>query len=136
MTAKRLTQAVALALAVAAFVFVSLQPGATIEQYDENGQIISSVTSIALLNMRPMILASVILAVLFTAIPFAPQGRSRPATTVVSAVLMVLLTFVAVASASNWFIVPAAVASVAAVFMPAASRSRSRSESAASSRAA
>ncbi len=115
---RRWVQLAALVLAVAAFVVVSLLPGYVSQTFDENGQLISSTTSILLFSMHPVLLATLILAVLFTAIPFLPQVSGRESVTTVAATLMVVLSFVAVIGAANWFVVPAAIASVIAAFLP------------------
>lgn len=125
MTATRTAQIVSFSLVLLAAAIISLRTGYVGSTIDpDTGEVISTTTQLVLFNMDPKVAATLIAALLLTAVPPLIRGRRMPLTTVCVAGLMVTLAIVTTIWIVGWFILPAAIATVIAATLPITRRER------------
>lgn len=126
-TVQRVVQFAACALAIVAASVIALLPGSVENTVDSHGNITSTTTTIALFNMDQKVAATLVVAILLTAVPLLVRGRGWRPVTISVAILMVVLAALTTLWIVGWFIVPAAVLSVIAACLPTTARRRSAS---------
>lgn len=112
-TTRRVLQIGSLLLALAAAVYLSLQPGYTESTLDSAGNIVSETTTLAFFTMGPKIAGPLIAAVALTAVPLFVRVSTRRINLTVASllgILAVLSTYWII----GWFILPAAIVSIIA----------------------
>lgn len=118
-------QLAAFELAIVAACAIAFLPGYVQNTVDSHGKVTSTTTSIALFSMDPKVAVTLAVAILLTAVPLLVRGQAWRPVTISVAVLMAVLAAVTTLWIVGWFIVPAAVLSVIAAWLPARSRRRS-----------
>lgn len=125
MTAKRTAQIISFALALLAAAIISLRTGYVSSTVDpDTGEVISTTTHLVLFSMDPKVAATLIAALLLTAVPPFVRGRRMPLTTACVAGIMTILAITTTVWIVGWFILPAAIAAVIAATLPFTPRER------------
>lgn len=112
-TTRRALQLGSLLLALAAAVYISLQPGYVAATLDSTGRIVSETTALAFFTMGPKAAGTLIAAIALTAVPLFLEPRARHLNLAV-ALILVVLAVLSTYWMIGWFILPAALVSVIA----------------------
>ena len=123
LTAKRIAQLIAFALAFLTAACISLLPSYVETTVDPaTGEIIDTTSHIALFSMDPKTAAAFAAGILLTAVPPLVHGKAMQPVTICVAVLTVLLAFSTMMWIVGWFILPAAIATIIAAALPSLPR--------------
>ena len=125
LTAKRIAQLIAFALAFMTAACISLIPSYVENTVDPvTGEIIDTTSHIALFSMDPRTAATFAAGILLTAVPPLVHGKAMQPVTICVAALTVLLAVSTMMWIVGWFILPAAITTVIAASLPSLPRGR------------